>query len=66
MSGEPAGGSYAATAERLGMTEGAVRSAIFRLRRRYQQCIREEVAQTVATPAEVDDELRHLIAILAS
>lgn len=36
VSGEPAGGSYATTAEQLGMTEGAVRSAIHRLRRRYR------------------------------
>jgi RNA polymerase sigma-70 factor (ECF subfamily) len=66
VSGEPAGDSYAATAGRLGMTESAIRSAVHRLRRDYQQCIREEVAQTVATPVEIDAELRHLIAILAS
>ncbi len=66
VSGGPTDGSYAAAAERLGMTEGAVRSAIYRLRQHYQQLIREEVAHTVASPAEVDDELRHLIAILAS
>ncbi len=63
VSGEPADGSYAATAERLGISEPAVRSAIHRMRRRYQQLIRDEVAQTVATPVDIDAELRHLIAV---
>ena len=49
----------------LGMSEGAVRVASHRLRQRYRELLREEIAQTVTTPAEVEDELRHLFAALA-
>lgn len=52
-------------AARLGTTEGALKVAAWRLRQRYQQLIRDEVAQTVARPAEVDEEIRHLMAVLA-
>ena len=48
------------------MTENAVKQAFHRLRQRYRQLLREEVAHTVATPAEIEDELRHLIAALRS
>ncbi len=65
VSGEASTTSYAETATRLGMTESAVKSAVHRMRQRYQQFIRDEVAQTVATPGEVDDELRELIAVMA-
>jgi len=54
--------AYAAIAEELGMTEGAVKMAAHRLRRRYGEVLRAEVAQTVFTTAEIDDELRYLIA----
>jgi len=53
--------SYAETAARLNMTEGAVKVAVHRLRRRLRDLLREEVAQTVARGEEVDEELRHLI-----
>jgi RNA polymerase sigma factor (sigma-70 family) len=49
----------------LGLTESAVKSAVHRLRRRYRQLLREEIAQTVAGPGEVEAELRHLIGVLA-
>jgi len=55
---------HAATAERLGMTEGAVKVAAHRLRRRYRDLLRGEIAGTVASPDDVDDELRHLLAVL--
>ena len=42
----------------------AVRVAVHRLRRRYGELLREEIAQTVATPVEVDEELRYLIAVI--
>jgi hypothetical protein len=45
--------------------EGAVKSAVHRLRGRYRQVLREEIAQTVAGPGEVEEELRHLFAVLA-
>jgi hypothetical protein len=47
------------------MTEGAVKVAVHRLRQRYRQLLREEIANTVATPAEVDEEMHHLFAVLA-
>ena len=46
------------------MTENAVKQAFHRLRLRYREVLREQIAHTVATPAEVEDELRHLIAAL--
>jgi len=57
---------YAALAARLGTTEGAVQAAVQRLRRRYRDVLREEVAATLEEPDEaaVDDELRDLFAAL--
>ena len=46
--------------------EEALKKAVQRMRRRYHQLFREEIAQTVASPAEVDEELRHLCAVLGS
>ena len=63
--GEKAGTPQADIAAALGLNEGAVRVAIHRLRRSYREFLRAEIAQTVATPEEVDDELRHLIAIVS-
>ncbi len=62
--GEQATLSYAEAATQLGVTEGAVKTLIHRLRERHQQLVREEVAHTVTTPVEVDEELRHLITVL--
>jgi RNA polymerase sigma factor (sigma-70 family) len=55
---------YATIAGRLGMSEGAVRVAVHRLRRRYGDLLRAEIAATVKDPAEVDDEIRALFAAL--
>ena len=63
LTGSQAAG-YAATAARLGMTEGAVKVAAHRLRQRYRELLREEIAQTVASPDEVDEEIRHLFTCL--
>jgi len=52
------------TAARLVMTEGAVKTAVHRLRRRYRELLRAEIAETVADPADVDVEMRHLVAAL--
>jgi len=57
--------SYKDVAARLGMTEGAVKVAVHRLRDRYRQLVREEIAQTVSTPEQVDEEIRDLFASLA-
>jgi RNA polymerase sigma factor (sigma-70 family) len=55
---------YAAIAERLGSSEGAVRVAAHRLRRRYGILLRQQIAATVGDPAEVDDEIRALFGAL--
>jgi RNA polymerase sigma factor (sigma-70 family) len=63
-----AGGPEAPWAEvgaRLAMTEGAVKVAAHRLRRRYREVLRQAIAETVADPSEVDDEIRHLMGSLA-
>jgi RNA polymerase sigma-70 factor (ECF subfamily) len=54
------GGSYQDLAAELQITEGAVKVAVYRLRRRYQELLRDEISQTVAGPADIEDELRHL------
>jgi RNA polymerase sigma factor (sigma-70 family) len=59
-----ASGGHAAIAAELGMTEGAVKVAVHRLRRRYRQLLRDEIAQTVASPEEIDDEIRYLLSCL--
>lgn len=63
--GEHAGRSSAEVASRLGLSESAVKSAIWRLRQRHGELLREEIAHTVATPAEVDEEIRYLISMLS-
>jgi RNA polymerase sigma-70 factor (ECF subfamily) len=65
QSGEAAD-SYAEAATRLGLSEGAIKSAIYRLRQRHRELLREEIAQTLATPAELEEEIRYLIKMLAS
>lgn len=55
---------HAAVGEELGMTEGAVKVAAHRLRGRYRDLLRHEIAQTVADPADVDDEIRDLFRAL--
>jgi DNA-directed RNA polymerase specialized sigma24 family protein len=61
---EPGAPSQADVAGQLGMTDNAVRQAFHRFRQRYQLLLREEIAHTVATPGDVEDELRHLIAVV--
>ena len=48
------------------MTENAVKQAFHRLRQRYRQLLRDEIAQTVAVPGDVEDELRHFISVFQS
>jgi len=64
LQGERGQPSYAELGERLGLSESAVKSSVFRLRRRSQELLRAVVANTVVDPWEVDDELRHLLTIL--
>jgi RNA polymerase sigma-70 factor (ECF subfamily) len=63
--GERTAQPYASLASKLGMTEGSVKVAVHRLRQRYRQLLREEIAHTVEKPEEVEDEMRHLFAVLA-
>ena len=62
LGGEDA--SYQQVADRLGLSVGAIKTTIHRMRSRYRALLREEVARTVATPAEVEEELRCLRAAL--
>lgn len=57
-------GQYGEAARALGMTEAAVRVAMHRMRKRYRELLRDEVAQTLADPADVDGEIRDLMAAL--
>ena len=58
--------TYAEIAARLGMTVSALKSAVSRLRARYAELLREEVARTVSSPAEVDAEIAHLLSLIGS
>jgi len=64
MPGERTEKTYAQLGADLGMSEGAVKTEVHRMKRRYAELMREEVARTVADEAEVDLELRHLIDVL--
>jgi len=65
LGGDRASAPYARIAEALNMSEGAVKVAVHRLRQRYRAILRSEIAQTVATEVDVEDELRHLFAALS-
>jgi RNA polymerase sigma-70 factor (ECF subfamily) len=65
LEGDDRAESYRTVGAALGLGEGAVKVAAHRLRGRYRQLLREEVARTVADPAEVDAELADLLAALA-
>lgn len=56
---------YRDVAERLNMTEGAVKVAVYRIRAKYRDSIRGVIAETVATAEEVDEEVRDLLASLS-
>jgi len=58
--------SYQSLATTLGIAESAIKKQLHNLRRRYRWLIREEVAQTVENPGDVEDEIRHLCATLAA
>jgi RNA polymerase sigma factor (sigma-70 family) len=64
LPGEPDAPSQKDIAAQLGITENGVRQAFYRFRQRYQSLLRQEIAHTVATPGDIEDELRHLIAVI--
>jgi len=61
---EPGAPSRTEIASQLGITDNALRQALHRFRQRYQLLLREEISHTVAIASDVEDELRHLIAVL--
>jgi len=65
ISGDRSEIHYSDLGRALGMSEGSLRVAAHRLRQRYRELLRAEIAQTVATEAEVEDELRYLFAALS-
>jgi DNA-directed RNA polymerase specialized sigma24 family protein len=64
LSGEKGEASYAEVAAELSMSEGAFKVAVHRLRRRFGDLIRAQIAQTVATPQGADEELQYLFSVL--
>jgi DNA-directed RNA polymerase specialized sigma24 family protein len=58
--------SYTDAAHRLNLTEGAAKQAVRRLRHRYRELLRSEIAQTVSTPAEVEEEIQYLFTAFGS
>ncbi|MEM9280463.1 MAG: sigma-70 family RNA polymerase sigma factor [Verrucomicrobiota bacterium] len=56
--------SFAAIGKQLGVSEGTARVAAHRLRQRYRDLLRDEIAQTVADQSDVDEEIRYLISVL--
>jgi RNA polymerase sigma-70 factor (ECF subfamily) len=65
LTGEKRADSYAELAAKLGTTEAALKMAVSRMRHRYGELLRAEIANTVASPAEIDEELRALFAALS-
>jgi RNA polymerase sigma-70 factor (ECF subfamily) len=61
---EADGESYAELGRQLSMSEAAVKMAVSRLRQRARESLRSEVAHTVSSPDEIDEEYRHLVAVL--
>lgn len=56
---------YAELSRMLGMTEGSVKVAVHRLRQEYRALLRRKIADTVSSPSEIDDEIRHLYSVLS-
>jgi RNA polymerase sigma-70 factor (ECF subfamily) len=65
LSGEEGANPYPELAQRLGLKEGAARVAVHRLRQKYREALRLEIADTVQTPQEIDEEIQDLFAALA-
>jgi len=65
LTGDAVHGDHGPTARSLGISEGALRIAVHRLRRRFRQLLKKEIAQTLDNPIAVDEEMRHLFAALA-
>jgi RNA polymerase sigma-70 factor (ECF subfamily) len=57
-------GGYERLAADMGVSAGALRMSVHRLRRRYREMLRAEIAETVSTPKEIDEEIRFLMSVL--
>jgi RNA polymerase sigma-70 factor (ECF subfamily) len=64
LPGEKSDMTYAEAAARLGLPEGTVKSEVSRLKKRYGELLRSEIAHTVSSPDEIKDELRYLITVV--
>ena len=64
MPGELQGRPYVEIAEEFESTPGAIKQEVHRMKQRYRELVREEVAKTVAMPNEVDDEIAYLMDVL--
>lgn len=64
LTDDPERASQSSIGRALGMSENAVKQALHRLRQRYRVIIRDEIADTVAEPTDIEDELRHFISVL--
>jgi RNA polymerase sigma factor (sigma-70 family) len=62
----PERGDYGAIAGELGIAQGTLAVAVHRLQQRYRALVRTEIMQTLANPADLEDELRHLFSLLAT
>lgn len=65
LTADPADGTYGRLAAELGTTEGALKVAVHRLRRRFRDLLRTEIADTVSGPEEVQDEMRFLLSVVS-
>jgi RNA polymerase sigma-70 factor (ECF subfamily) len=59
-------GGYDAMADEMGVSAGALRMAVHRMRRRYRHLMREEIAETVSNPQDIDEEIRFLLSVLST
>jgi DNA-directed RNA polymerase specialized sigma24 family protein len=64
LAAEAGPGDYARAAQKLGVADSSVPVLVHRMRQRYRQLVRAQVAQTVTSPAELDEEMRHLFDVL--
>ena len=65
LTGEKQAASYAELAAKLGTTEAALKMAVSRMKQRYGELLRAEIANTVGSPEEVDEELRAVLRALS-
>ena len=66
LMGEKRGTPYAEIAVRFQLSEGAIKTAVHRMRARYRELLHAEIAHTVGTPSDVEEELRHLFAVVSA